>query len=282
MPRTVHCTGPGAALPHHQVAAKSSVWRCEWRKRLPPARRRHSAAAAANGLHRPALTPNTSAPHLPLLRVPSLVTFHRPLAARITTAAAAMAQQAGSDPVGEAKVLVAELCAGLYSQGHVSGTGGGISIKVDTPQGDRIVMAPSGVQVGGGAGAERSTAPWPRCLPSSGHGAPPCSGGNTGPAPVATSPSCRRRSACGPRTCLCWTPRGRCCTRLRRGRRPTSRPSCPSARRCSCRCVGGLLGRPACWGFLVDAFVDTNYSHCWSSHATSDGAVLAWRSWHAN
>lgn len=52
------------------------------------------------------------------------------------------------DPVGEAKQLVAELCAGLYSQGHVSGTGGGISIKVDTPQGDRIVMAPSGVQVG--------------------------------------------------------------------------------------------------------------------------------------
>lgn len=51
-----------------------------------------------------------------------------------------------SDPVGEAKALVAELCAGLYSQGHVSGTGGGISIKVDTPEGDRIVMAPSGVQ----------------------------------------------------------------------------------------------------------------------------------------
>lgn len=54
------------------------------------------------------------------------------------------------DPVGKAKALVAELCAGLYSQGHVSGTGGGISIKVDTPQGDRIVMAPSGVQVGMG------------------------------------------------------------------------------------------------------------------------------------
>lgn len=42
----------------------------------------------------------------------------------------------------EAKALVAELCAGLYSQGHVSGTGGGISIKVD----GKIVMAPSGVQ----------------------------------------------------------------------------------------------------------------------------------------
>lgn len=42
----------------------------------------------------------------------------------------------------EAKNLVAELCAGLYTQGHVSGTGGGISIKV----GDQIVMAPSGVQ----------------------------------------------------------------------------------------------------------------------------------------
>jgi methylthioribulose 1-phosphate dehydratase/enolase-phosphatase E1 len=43
--------------------------------------------------------------------------------------------------VDEAKALVAELCAGLYLQGHVSGTGGGISIRV----GDRIVMAPSGV-----------------------------------------------------------------------------------------------------------------------------------------
>eukprot|EP00890_Picochlorum_soloecismus_P001087 jgi/Picsp_1/197/NSC_00196-R1_enolase-phosphatase e1 len=44
--------------------------------------------------------------------------------------------------VEEAKHLVAELCTNLYQQGHVSGTGGGISIKV----GDRIVMAPSGVQ----------------------------------------------------------------------------------------------------------------------------------------
>lgn len=63
-----------------------------------------------------------------------------------------------SDPVGEAKALVAELCAGLYRQGHVSGTGGGISIKVDTPEGDRIVMAPSGVQVkaaGGVVGCSR-------------------------------------------------------------------------------------------------------------------------------
>lgn len=41
-----------------------------------------------------------------------------------------------------AKHLVADLCATLYTQGHVSGTGGGISIKV----GDSIVMAPSGVQ----------------------------------------------------------------------------------------------------------------------------------------
>ena len=38
--------------------------------------------------------------------------------------------------------MVAELCANLYQQGHVSGTRGGISIKV----GDKIVMAPSGVQ----------------------------------------------------------------------------------------------------------------------------------------
>jgi hypothetical protein len=31
--------------------------------------------------------------------------------------------------VEDAKELVAELCAGLYTQGHVSGTGGGISIR---------------------------------------------------------------------------------------------------------------------------------------------------------
>jgi len=48
----------------------------------------------------------------------------------------------GITPVEEAKSLVAELCAGLYSQGHVSGTGGGISIRVSS----QIVMAPSGVQ----------------------------------------------------------------------------------------------------------------------------------------
>ena len=47
-----------------------------------------------------------------------------------------------SDEIEQAKHLVAELCANLYTQGHVSGTGGGISIKV----GDSIVMAPSGVQ----------------------------------------------------------------------------------------------------------------------------------------
>ena len=53
---------------------------------------------------------------------------------------------AAHDAVEEAKELIAELCSNLYSQGHVSGTGGGISIKVAAPQGDRIVMAPSGVQ----------------------------------------------------------------------------------------------------------------------------------------
>jgi methylthioribulose 1-phosphate dehydratase / enolase-phosphatase E1 len=44
--------------------------------------------------------------------------------------------------IQEAKELIAELCANLYTQGHVSGTGGGISIKLN----DTIVMAPSGVQ----------------------------------------------------------------------------------------------------------------------------------------
>ena len=53
---------------------------------------------------------------------------------------------AAHDAVEEAKELIAELCSNLYSQGHVSGTGGGITIKVASPQGDRIVMAPSGVQ----------------------------------------------------------------------------------------------------------------------------------------
>ncbi len=42
--------------------------------------------------------------------------------------------------VEEAKSLVCEICAEMYTQGHVSGTGGGMSIKA----GDRIVMAPSG------------------------------------------------------------------------------------------------------------------------------------------
>ena len=42
----------------------------------------------------------------------------------------------------EAKELIADLCKVMYGQGQVSGTGGGMSIKV----GDRIVMAPSGVQ----------------------------------------------------------------------------------------------------------------------------------------
>ena len=44
--------------------------------------------------------------------------------------------------VDEAKTLICEICRNLYAQGAVSGTGGGMSIKV----GDRIVMAPSGVQ----------------------------------------------------------------------------------------------------------------------------------------
>ena len=42
--------------------------------------------------------------------------------------------------VEEAKSLICDICAELYIQGHVSGTGGGMSIKA----GDSIVMAPSG------------------------------------------------------------------------------------------------------------------------------------------
>jgi hypothetical protein len=45
--------------------------------------------------------------------------------------------------VEEAKSLIAELCSLFYSQGWVSGTGGGISVRAGE---DRIVMAPSGVQ----------------------------------------------------------------------------------------------------------------------------------------
>lgn len=51
--------------------------------------------------------------------------------------------------VEEAKELICELCRTLYGQGHVSGTGGGISIKVQgglPGSADAIVMAPSGVQ----------------------------------------------------------------------------------------------------------------------------------------
>jgi hypothetical protein len=45
--------------------------------------------------------------------------------------------------VDEAKDLICELCRNFYTQGWVSGTGGGISMKAE---GDKIVMAPSGVQ----------------------------------------------------------------------------------------------------------------------------------------
>jgi methylthioribulose-1-phosphate dehydratase len=44
--------------------------------------------------------------------------------------------------VSNAKELVCELCRLFYQQGWVSGTGGGISIR----EGDRVYMAPSGVQ----------------------------------------------------------------------------------------------------------------------------------------
>ncbi len=44
--------------------------------------------------------------------------------------------------VDEAKSLISEMCRNFYNQGWVSGTGGGMSVKVA----DRIVMAPSGVQ----------------------------------------------------------------------------------------------------------------------------------------
>jgi methylthioribulose-1-phosphate dehydratase len=44
--------------------------------------------------------------------------------------------------VADARALIVELCKQFYDQGWVSGTGGGISIRA----GNRIVMAPSGVQ----------------------------------------------------------------------------------------------------------------------------------------
>jgi methylthioribulose-1-phosphate dehydratase len=44
--------------------------------------------------------------------------------------------------VADARALIVELCRQFYDQGWVSGTGGGISIRA----GNRIVMAPSGVQ----------------------------------------------------------------------------------------------------------------------------------------
>lgn len=46
------------------------------------------------------------------------------------------------DTVDEAKALICALGRRFYQQGWVSGTGGGISLKV----GDDVVMAPSGVQ----------------------------------------------------------------------------------------------------------------------------------------
>lgn len=43
----------------------------------------------------------------------------------------------------QAKELICEMCRNFYAQGWVSGTGGGISMRVAD---GRIVMAPSGVQ----------------------------------------------------------------------------------------------------------------------------------------
>jgi len=54
----------------------------------------------------------------------------------------APAVQAGPN-VEECKAIIADLCSTFYSQGWVSGTGGGISVKAED---GRIVMAPSGVQ----------------------------------------------------------------------------------------------------------------------------------------
>ncbi|CAO2141666.1 unnamed protein product [Urochloa humidicola] len=64
----------------------------------------------------------------------------------------AMASEAylQSEPVREARELVAELCRHFYAQGWVTGTGGSITVKVNDPAvplADRlIVMSPSGVQ----------------------------------------------------------------------------------------------------------------------------------------
>ncbi len=44
--------------------------------------------------------------------------------------------------IAEAKDLICEMCRMFYTQGWVTGTGGGISIRVH----DTVVMAPSGVQ----------------------------------------------------------------------------------------------------------------------------------------
>ena len=49
--------------------------------------------------------------------------------------------------IDDARERICELCRLFYDQGWVSGTGGGISIRVRAEDGgDRVVMAPSGVQ----------------------------------------------------------------------------------------------------------------------------------------
>lgn len=65
-----------------------------------------------------------------------------PVRAQHSTQAHAQPRMAFPAEVEEAKVLICEMCRNFYNQGWVSGTGGGISMKV----GDYIVMAPSGVQ----------------------------------------------------------------------------------------------------------------------------------------
>jgi methylthioribulose-1-phosphate dehydratase len=48
--------------------------------------------------------------------------------------------------IDDARALICALGARFYEHGWVSGTGGGISIRVSTADGARVVMAPSGVQ----------------------------------------------------------------------------------------------------------------------------------------
>jgi hypothetical protein len=91
---------------------------------------------------------DASAPSLTNLAMPPRSNKRKAPAPEAAAAASAPSSSSSSNSwpsIAEAKQLVAELCASFYGLGWVSGTGGGLSMRAG-PNGESVVMAPSGVQ----------------------------------------------------------------------------------------------------------------------------------------